>query len=85
MSKLPSIYKEEIKVKSNNKKYCYVTEKEDIESIIKDLLKNPRKVLIKTTEKDITTYIYDYKDNYINTIQNEKISLDDIISIKRIS
>ena len=87
MSKLPSIYKEKINIKDNNKKYCYVTNKESIKEEIKELSKSfyKSKFYIKTKNKELETYIYEYKDNYLRTIKNEKISLDDIISIKRIS
>lgn len=89
MSKLPSIYKEKITTKNNNKKYCYVTNKEDIKNEILNLFKSQSlhnlKVLIKTPLKEYRTYIYEYNNEFIKTIQNEKISLDDIVSIKRIS
>ena len=89
MNKLPSIYQDKMKTKSNNKKYCTVINKEDILQEINNLFKDPsqrynNKVLIKTPIKEFETTIFDKKGNDLITMQNEKISIDDIIFIKRI-
>ena len=89
MNKLPSIYQDKMQKKTNNKKYCTVINKEEIKNEINNLFKGPSqryntKVLIKTPIKEYETIIYDKRGNDLITMQNEKISIDDIIFIKRI-
>ena len=90
MKKLPTIYKQGNKSFHNNQKICYVTNQDEIEeevNMIFDAL-GPiqyKKVFIQTTTRDYNTYIINKTDKELITIQNEKIPIQDIISIKRIS
>mgnify|MGYP007069953061 CR=1 FL=1 len=90
MKKLPTIYKQEYKSFHNNQKICYVTNQDEIENkvnMIFDAL-GPiqyKKIFIQTTTKEYNTYIINKTDKELITIQNEKIPIQDIISIKRIS
>ena len=82
------IWKKENKI--NNQKYCYAkTEREhllEIEDKIKEMepIYN-KKVWIKTREKEIETKIFNKYKKYLLTMSNEKIPIEDIIQIKRIS
>ncbi len=93
MKSLPSIYKNEnIFFKDNNKSNCIVKEYEKNNNII-DVINSifntkgypfDKKVLIKTKDKTLKTYLVTKKDNKVTTLNDEVISLDDILSIERL-
>lgn len=90
MKILPSIYKESIKKKNNNKEYCYIKNIEEIKKEINNLFKEPgpiynKKVLVKTLFEEFETYLFSRRENELITTKNERIKIEDIISIKRIS
>ena len=90
MNKKPIIYNQDINKNNTNKKYCYVRKEEDIREDINNIFDSlgpiyNKKVRITTQEKELDTYLMKKDENYIFTYQNEKISISDIISIKRIS
>lgn len=92
MKKLPELYKNSNKLKSNNTKYCYVEENiipnkdNNLEDKIKSILSNPNylsniSLLIKTKNKEYKTSIVSKYNNNILTLNNEVIPVDEIISI----
>ena len=86
MNKLPKLYKNTNITKSINKDKCIVNEK-DI-SLLDEIfngLANPYNINleIKTKDKVLDTYIVKKTNNYITTISNEKIPIDEIIHIKK--
>ena len=93
MKKLPSIYKNNIIMKSHNNKICYVKDnnkKETTNDILNNIFSGYHipyhiKVQITTKNKIFNTYLTARGNNYLLTIQNELIKLSDIIDIKRIS
>ena len=90
MKKLPSIYKEKIKLKNNNKEYCYIKNIDEIKNEINNLFKEPgpiydKKVLVKTPFEEFETYLFRKRENELITTKDEIIKIEDIISIKRIS
>ena len=97
MKDLPKLYKNENNIiTDNNKKVCYLEKEqkklvtEELNSIFNDL-KNPKKlnnnikVFIKTKKKSYETSIIIKTKKDIITIDDEKIPIEDIIYIKRIS
>ena len=79
-----------IKKSNNNKKQCTVINKDEIIKDINNLFNDlgpihTKKVLIETPVKAIEANIYKKTDEYLFTMKNEKIAIDDILSIKRIS
>ena len=89
MKKLPKIFKSEKKPKSHNKEYCFVKEREPIKEEIDDLFNSlgpiyRKRVLIKTKDQLIDTYILKRSNGIIKTINNNTILEDDIESIRRI-
>ena len=84
-----NIYKSTInKEINNNKKYCVLNNinQDDIETLFEDIssiYKN--KYLIKTNKKEYNTYLIGKTDKYLITFNEEKIYIDDIISINKIN
>jgi hypothetical protein len=93
MKRLPELYKNTNISLSNNKKYCYVEEQnniqniEEIENKIKSIIhetNNNNQVIIKTKDKEYKTIIVAKVNNNIITLNNDKIPIKDIISINSI-
>lgn len=89
MNKKPIIYEDKLKSKTN-KNYCYVTKIEDIKKEIDNIFNSlgplyQKRVWIKTENKEQETYLLRKDENSITTFQKERIPIDDILSIKRIS
>lgn len=95
MKKLPELYKNIISLNSHNKKYCIVEEKNNIntktnvEEKIKSILNNSNylnniSVIIKTKNKEYRTSIVAKVNNNILTINNDKIPLNEIVSIEEL-
>lgn len=90
MTKLPSIYKEKISSsKQHNKTTCYVTNKEDLAKELDIIFDNKplyyQKVFIETPFKTYHTRIIERRENELITMNKERIPLQDIQTIKRIS
>ena len=96
MKNLPKLYKNENNsTTNNNKKVCYLEKEqkklvtEELNSIFNDLNKqninNNIKVFIKTKKNSYETSIIIKTKKDIITIDDEKIPIEDIIYIKRIS
>ena len=96
MKNLPKLYKNENNITTNNnKKVCYLEKEqkklvtEELNSIFNDLNKqninNNIKVFIKTKKNSYETSIIIKTKKDIITIDDEKIPIEDIIYIKRIS
>lgn len=98
MKTLPKVYKSERNYfKDNNKKICYVKNEEVeivdnkdhnievIESIFNTIgYPFDKKVLIKTKDRLIKTYLVSRTTNTITTLNDEEINIDDILLIERI-
>lgn len=97
MKKLPNIYKSEInKQITNNNTVYYCTPKNEI---LEENYENPliflenlfkekgyifnKPLIIKTKEKVYDTAIVKKEDNYLYTLTEDKILIDDIINIKK--
>ena len=84
-----NIYKNIInKQINNNKNYCVLDNiyKNDINEFFEDIssiYKN--KYLIETNNKEYNTHLIGKTDNYLITFNDEKIYIEDIISIKKIN
>ena len=96
MKDLPKLYKNENSIiTDNNKKVCYLEKKkkklvmEELNSIFNDLntqnINNNIKVFIKTKKKSYETSIIIKTKKDIITIDDERIPIEDIVYIKRIS
>lgn len=96
MKDLPKLYKNENSIiTDNNKKVCYLEKEqkklvmEELNSIFNDLntqnINNNIKVFIKTKKKSYETSIIIKTKKDIITIDDEKIPIEDIVYIKRIS
>lgn len=90
MNKLPSIYKQDLKTTNTNKEYCYAIKKETLEEEIESIMDSlgpiqKKKVRIETTKGNYITYMSHQDKDAIWTIDNKKIPLEEILSIKRIS
>ena len=92
MKTLPSLQKNEnIRFKDNNKTNCII--KESINDKVLDTIKDifyskgypfDKKVIIKTKEKTMKTYLVTLLDNKVKTLNDEIINIEDIITIERI-
>ncbi len=96
MKDLPKLYKNENSIiTDNNKKVCYLEKEqkklvmEELNSIFNDLntqnINNNIKVFIKTKKKSYETSIIIKTKKDIITIDDERIPIEDIVYIKRIS
>lgn len=92
MKTLPSLYKNEnINCKDNNKSICTVKEyvNDSVKLILNDIFYSKgfpfdKKVLIKTKNKTIKTYLVTLSNNKVTTLNEEEIDINDIISIERL-
>ena len=90
MKKLPELYKNTNISLTNNKKYCYVEEQtnnqsiEEIQNKIKNIIHetNSNQVIIKTKDNEYKTIIVAKVNNNIITLNNDKIPINEIISIE---
>lgn len=90
MKKLPKLYKnEESNFKSHNKEVYHIKEEiiqDKSETLFQIFhgLSNPYtiKVKIKTKEKEYETYLVAKTKNFITTIENDTILINDIIDLK---
>ena len=99
IKKLPKLYKNnKINIKSNNKNICYIERKETIpknnNSNIRETINeifngigHPYNVKIYLQTKDLSkeTSLLAKNSEFIITIDNEKIPIDSIIKIERLS
>ena len=96
MKYLPKLYKNENSIITDtNKKVCYLEKEqkklvmEELNSIFNDLntqnINNNIKVFIKTKKKSYETSIIIKTKKDIITIDDERIPIEDIVYIKRIS
>lgn len=98
IKKLPKIYQNNIDKKINNNKEVYcsfrqdnnieVQEKSDISLIIDGIFNNERSVynipvIIKTSTKVYDTFLVARTSSYLLTIDQDRINIKDIYSIKR--
>lgn len=83
-----NIYKNKmVKEINNNKKYCYLNniEHSNINSLFEDISSIYKyKFIIKTNNKEYITHLIGKTSNYLITFNDEKIYLDDIVSIEKI-
>lgn len=93
MKSLPKLYKNEnINFINHNKSNCLVKEYEknnEVIKVINDIFHNrgfpfDKKVLIKTKERSLKTYLVTLSNDKVTTLNDEVINIDDIISIERI-
>ena len=92
MKSLPRLYKNDKSIKNNNKNNCVVEERivnNTIHEDIKQIFNSPgfpfdKRVLIKTKDKIIKTYLVSENENTITTLNDEIIKIEEIISIERI-
>ena len=92
MKKLPKLYKN-YNTSNNNKNYCYLKNIEDNNTTTDELNKilNISKHIydikyeINTKDKKYITYIISKTKDAIYTLEDEKILINDIISIKKIA
>lgn len=89
MKRLPEIYKKNNKdIKTNNRNYCYLenidnnNDKKNIELILKDINIKNKKINIITKDNSYYTYIISITKKYIYTLEDEKISINEIIDIR---
>lgn len=85
MKELPKIFANKIDNIKNNKTVSRESEKIDIKSKIDELFQDKelyKKDLLITTDKEYVKRILLKKDNYLISMQNEKINIDDIKDIK---
>ena len=85
MKELPKIFANKIDNIKNNKTVSRENEKIDIKSKIDELFQDKelyKKDLLITTDKEYVKRILLKKDNYLISMQNEKINIDDIKDIK---
>ena len=92
MKTLPSLFKNDnIRFKDNNKTNCII--KESVNNNVLDTIKEifnsrgypfDKKVIIKTKEKIIKTYLVSLLNNKVKTLNDEIINIEDIITIERI-
>lgn len=85
MKELPKIFANKIDNIKNNKTVSKENEKIDIKSKIDELFQDKelyKKDLLITTDKEYVKRILLKKDNYLISMQNEKINIDDIKDIK---
>lgn len=94
IKKLPKIYQNEINKHINNNKKIHKINNKDIECnyLVKDVLDSifntkgyvfNKEVIIKTNDNLYDTYIVSKNNNYLLTIDNDKIDIDDILYMKR--
>lgn len=97
IKKLPKIYQNHIdkKINNNREMFCSFSLKEknninneDIELLLDGLFNGKRNVynipvIIKTIKKTYDTFLVARNSSYILTIDQEKIPINDIVSIKR--
>lgn len=93
MKTLPSLYKnEKTTFKDNNTRNCIVKENSinnNVLEIIDSIFNSygfpfDKKVLIKTKDRTIKTYLVTRKNNEVTTLNDEVINITDIISIERL-
>lgn len=93
MKTLPSLYKNEnMTYKDNNRKNCVVKENirdNNVLEVINNIFNSKgypfdKKVIIKTKEKTMKTYLVTLLDNKVKTLNDEIINIEDIITIERI-
>lgn len=80
-----NIYKSKIeKNVDNNKEYCYLNNiNNSIDEIAIDNSQIYKyKFLIKTNKKEYITHLIGRNDNYLTTLNDEKIYLKDVISME---
>ena len=85
MKELPKIFANKIDNIKNNKTISREKENVDIKSKIAELFQDKelyKKDLLITTDKEYVKRILLKKDNYLISMQNEKINIDDIKDIK---
>ena len=91
MKRLPELYKNTNISLSNNKKYCYVEEQNNIQDIekienkIKSIIhetNNNNQVIIKTKTNEYKTIIVAKVNNNVVTLNNDKIPISEIINIE---
>lgn len=90
MNQKPIIYKEKNTYKNNNMSYCYLKNKEKIEEELEKIYESlgplyEKKVIIETIKGKTITYLKNRDKSIITTIDNKKIPIEEILSIKRIS
>lgn len=98
IKKLPKLYKnEKLNIKNNNKKICYVERKDNsknnnnnIRETINKIFNGigrPYNVKVYLQTKDLSkeTSLLAKNSEFIITIDNEKIPIDSIIKIERLS
>ena len=100
IKKLPKLYKnEKLNIKNNNKKICYVERKDNSKSNnnnnniretinkIFNEIGRPYNVKVYLQTKDLSkeTSLLAKNSDFIITIDNEKIPIDSIIKIERLS
>lgn len=95
MDKLPKVFVSPINKEINNQQRTYRSNSSEedrsfnVSDIDKLFYNNYNsvagvKAYIKTNQKEYDTVIVTKKDNFILTIDNEKIYIDDILDIKKI-
>ena len=90
MKNLPSVYKNsDLASKVHNKEFCYVVSQDDVLAQIDKIFDSlgpiyKKKVLIETIHGEFKTFIYRRSGNYLITVSDEKILIDDILSIRRV-
>lgn len=89
MKKLPKIFKKNITPISHNKEYCYVLEKRPVKEELDELFNSlgpiyRKKVIIKTKDREIETYILKRYNGIVKTINNDIFKESEIESVTRI-
>lgn len=88
MKKLPSIFKNEnINPIDHNKKTTYIKEVNiNVEEILNKIFSNTypfnTKVILKTNNKELETYLIKRNDTTITTLDEEIIPINEIINIE---
>lgn len=88
MSKISNMYKNnQSKFITNNKEYCYLENIKDIRKKFDEIFVDKSKmykykVLIQTKNNQYKTYLIGKTDEYFVTVNDEKININDILSIE---
>ncbi len=97
MKKLPKIYKQDIKKRINNNHTVYYSNTKeqkseiltiDVDEFLEGLFKEAgyifnKALIIKTRDKTYDTAIVKKSDQYLYTLSDDKIKINDIVSIER--
>lgn len=89
MKNLPNLYKNTRgNIKNNNKEYCYLEkEQKDNNKEIEEFIKNTNilgiPLILTTNENTFVTRIIKVEKDYLITLKNERIKIEDIKKIEK--